>query len=323
MVTVPFLPKEATQEFCPVYRYHDLHNIYQEVTKKLVDVAFYAMPKDCKLQAMDPLERSVLEDLRELVRKYGITVSEFPTVFNAFWHKRAYYWIWIRTEPDIKHRVLVAIQGVVEILKNHLKKGDIWQAENYGTIEAFVDKMLGHSEEKLSDMLPSGNFIQFLHKLAKMFRQLNQPQVGFKSSSVEEFTELIIRYFDLNCTGSSKEFLDLFLDTYLRGQMSDAPPAAMKSLVEFMKHHAEEDDKYGDLRDRLFDFIIRISNSSTAWPDQPNVVNNRKAKNDEALEDSPDESDDEFDRYLELVNAFWARAVQQKVVNDTDDIPLD
>ncbi len=327
-VTDSFRPTEAAQKCCPVYRYHELHDVYWEVTKQLVHVAFDAA--DWKLDAMDPLERSVAEDLRELVRKYGIPVSEFPRVFNAFWHKRAYYWVWIRTEPDIRHRVLVAVQGAVEILKYHLKEGDFWQAENDQTIEAFVDKMLDQSEEKLSDMLPSGSFIQFLHKVASMSRQLNHSHVGFKSSSVVDLRELVKKYFDITCTGPPKEILDLFLDTFFRFLVRDAPDsilANMQILAQFSMRDALEDEVNGDLRDRLFDLFIRFSNSFTASSDQPEVVNNREAKNDDALVDSPDESDDKFDdmfdSFLELFNSFLARAAQQRVVNDTDDIPLD
>ena len=60
-LTVPLHLKEVTQECCPVYRYHDLKDIYQEVTKKLFAVAFDDV--DCKPQAMDPLEMFILESL--------------------------------------------------------------------------------------------------------------------------------------------------------------------------------------------------------------------------------------------------------------------
>ncbi len=145
-VTVPLQPTDATEECCPVYRYHDLHDVYQEVTKKLVDVAFD--DTDCKLQALDPLERSLVEDLGELVKKYKIPVGVFPEVFNSFWHKRAYFWVWISTEPDTRHGVLVAIEGVVEILKYFLKEDNFRQAENREALEALVDRMLDHSEKK-------------------------------------------------------------------------------------------------------------------------------------------------------------------------------
>ena len=40
---------------------------------------------DCRLEAMDPLERSLVQELRELVRSEGFPVEEFPGVFECFW----------------------------------------------------------------------------------------------------------------------------------------------------------------------------------------------------------------------------------------------
>ncbi len=107
-----------------------------------------------------------MEDFRELVRNCKIPFGVFPRVFNVYWHKRAYYWIWLSTEPDIRHRVLVAIQALVELLKYHLKEDDFRSAENEEMLEALVDRILDPSVEhpiELSHIRPHVNyFIKFM-----------------------------------------------------------------------------------------------------------------------------------------------------------------
>ena len=59
----------------------------------------------CRLETLDPLERSLVEDLRELGRKHN--------VINLH-----------STEEDLRRRILDAVQGSVEIMKHAWKEGD-------------------------------------------------------------------------------------------------------------------------------------------------------------------------------------------------------
>ena len=278
-LTVPLHLKGVIQECCPVYRYHDLKDIYQEVAKKLLTVTFDGV--DSKPQAMDPLEMSIVEDLRELVMKYGIPGGVFPSVFNAIWHKRAYYSVWISTEPDIRKRVLVAIQGLVQLLKYHLKEGEFCQAESDEKIEALLQKILHpFAQNSLQLNGVSGNLLQLLH----MFHQLTQPQVGMERPTVEKFKEFVRNYLDSNdleC-GRFLEVFDLFLDTCyksLLGNESDDESEMLHHIMELIKSLPlkEEDvqQKGNDgVHANLFERLIDLFQSSVATHAQPSVFHN-------------------------------------------------
>ena len=280
-VTVSLRPTETTRGCCPaVYRYHDLHDIYQEVTKQLVDMIIDA---DCRHKAMDPLEMSLVEDLTELVSEYGIPVRVFSKMFNTYWHKRAYYWIWISNEPDMRHRILVAIQGLVELLKNHLKKDDFWQADNAEELEALIDRMLDPAAEHLLESrhaIPSGNFIHFVNGVAKMLDKHNPSQVESRTSLVENLRELVTTFLDF---GGHSGVIPHLSETFT-GLMDNEPLDVLfgfQGLLELAKQHVLEkddvqqggsDESAEDLPERMFDLINSLINSFISSRAQPNAV---------------------------------------------------
>lgn len=240
-----------------------------------------------KVAAIDPLEMSLVEDLTELVRKYNIPVGVFPGLFNALWHKRAYYWIWINTEPDIRHRVLVAIQGGVELLKHHLKQEDFWEGKNGETFEALFDRIFDPTAENPSDLshvLPSGNFVQFMYKVADSFRK----------SSVEDLRAIGRGYFDLTDSDASKIF-DLILDVFFEPRMNNEP----------------------DKLHRLLGIVQRAVNMMKLA-----MVHLTKEDNDQQGE-SIDAFKHLYQRLFDALSSCIARSVQQKVTKNTDGSPLD
>ena len=175
-VTVPLLPKETTQESSPVAssRSHDPKDICREVIKKLIDKA----RTGCRLETIrDPLERSLVEDLRELVSTYSLPVDELDDLFHLFWDKVTYCRLWVSTEseePDIiRHRMLATIQPVVKTVKCAMKQGDFWQARNAGTLDDLLHRlMLDPSAENhldLNNLIPSGSLTEFTHRLIHGF----------------------------------------------------------------------------------------------------------------------------------------------------------
>lgn len=119
---------------------------------------------DCRLEAMDPLERTLVQDLRELVRSEGFPVEEFPGVFESSWHTMGYLRVRLSTEPDMRRRMLVAIQSQVEILKYILKQDDI-ALGNEEAVEAVRNRIFDPSAENafdLSHIIPSGIVMQFV-----------------------------------------------------------------------------------------------------------------------------------------------------------------
>ena len=63
-------------------RYHDLKDIYLAICQELVDMAFN---DDHAHQIRDPLETSLVKDLREITGKHNIQPEAFLRMFEVFW----------------------------------------------------------------------------------------------------------------------------------------------------------------------------------------------------------------------------------------------
>ena len=135
---------------------------------------------DCRLEAVEPLERSVVQDLRELVRSEGFPVEEFPGVFDTFWQRMGYPRVRLSTEPDMRRRMLVAIQSQIEMLKYILQQDDI-EMRNEEAVEAVHNRMLDPSAKSafdLSHIIPSDIVIQFARSaLAEFFVPRPEPNL--------------------------------------------------------------------------------------------------------------------------------------------------
>lgn len=204
--------------------------------------------------------------------------------------------------------MLVAVQGVIEILKHCLSEGYFWQAKNGEALEAFVERMLDHSEGKLSNMLPSASFIQFLHKAVNMISKRNQPQVNSKRS-LENVGDLVRNYFE---PSDPKEFFD-FLDfsfSLLRNY-PDTVSAGVQGALESLKRFVLKEDHLCEENLRIiFEFMILMS----AWE---NEVHNLPTKEDEAVLKMC------LDFIKSNLDSFCVGPAEPKVVYNTDDIPLD
>ena len=156
-----YFPTIATQGGGPEYRYHDPKESYVEVINELLDVVFNKA--DCSFEAMDPFERSLVEDLRNLVRNEGFPVEELPSMFDSFW-RLGFLRLWLSTEPDLRRRTLFTIQNQVEIVKYVLRQDDI-SPGNDAVVEAQCNRMLDPSAENPFDLnhtVPSGIATQFI-----------------------------------------------------------------------------------------------------------------------------------------------------------------
>jgi len=262
---VPLMQAKVPLESCSArsYRYHDLKDAYQVVTEELIQMASHDGA------TMSPLEMSLVKDIVELVTEHNIPVGALPGMFNVLWHKRGYYWIWISTEPDIRHRILVAIQGGVDLLKHHLKKNDFWEndfweGKNGETYEVFFDRIFDPAVENpshLNHVLPSDNFNQLMYKVAN----------SFEKSSVEYLREMGEKYLDLSHPDDSDIF-DFLLDALVGDQNSNQSDTADRLLgkelckinLAIVQLTKEDKDQQGDntnpfvkLYQRLLDVFIR------------------------------------------------------------------
>ena len=236
----------GTQESCVAgsYRYHDLKDVYQMATKELIEMASHE--GEDKFAALDPLEMSLVGDLTQLVRKYNIPIGVLPEFFNILWHKRAYYWIWINTDPDIRRRVLVAIQGGLELLKHHLKQDEVLEWKNSEKFKAFFKTIFDPVVENpshLCHVIPSENFIQLIHRVA----------TSLENSSAKDLREMGEKYLDLTHPDVSDIF-DLFLDLWFVDRIGNQSDVAHRLLNKFqsmaksvmVRRPKEDEDQQGD-----------------------------------------------------------------------------
>ena len=150
---------EAAQTGSPTtYRYHDLKEIYLDICNELIDMAFN--DSDLKAENLDSLERSLVKDLREIVRNHDTPVGDLPRIFNISWDM-ACNKVRISTEPDMRRRMLIGIQGQVEMMK-HMLKQNVAPGDD---LEVAVLRMFDPSADDpfdLNHIMPADAVTQFL-----------------------------------------------------------------------------------------------------------------------------------------------------------------
>ena len=178
ILTSPVLQTETTQQSRPTasYRYHDLEDIYLQVSQELIDMA--VNDADCNLESLDPLERSLVEELRELASIHGRELSDgFLKMLRTGWGSQAYYKVYLSNEPDMRRRMLVAIQGQVELWKYALRQEDFGP----GNEEAIFCRMTDPTADNpfdLNNVFPAGGAVQCLSRLLNSLTlQPAQPQM--------------------------------------------------------------------------------------------------------------------------------------------------
>ena len=141
------------------YRFHDLKDIYLASSQELTAMAFNA--DDLTIESLDPLTRSLVGDLKEMIKTHNLNAAEFRRMFEATWS--AIYWkVSLNPEPNMRLRMLDAIPGVVETWKYLLKQDD-FAPENE---EALVERLLNPDPDAdpfdLTNLLPAGIGTQFV-----------------------------------------------------------------------------------------------------------------------------------------------------------------
>ena len=132
----------SINSFC----YHDLRDIFLSTSKEMTDLAF----KDphCSLQSLHSLEKSIIEDLREIEKYHIIQVADFPKMFDMWWDT-AYFKTQCSQEPNIRSCILDGIKSVLEWCKYVLKQDDFAT----GNKEAIIQRILDPSSEDSRDLL--------------------------------------------------------------------------------------------------------------------------------------------------------------------------
>ena len=143
------------------FRYHDLKDIFLSTSKEMTQLAFN--DPHCSLQSLSSLEKSIIEDLREIEKYHIIQVADFPKMFDICWDT-AYFKILLSREPNIRSRILDGIKSVLELCKYVLKQEDFAT----GNEEAIIQRMLDPSSKDsfdLSHILPADSGPQFIREL--------------------------------------------------------------------------------------------------------------------------------------------------------------
>ena len=158
-------------------RYHDLKEMFVATSNELLDMAFNEAAETGSLEALDPLERCLVEDLREINKKHGIPAVVFPMMFEGECWDMAYYRVWINTDPRVRHRMLDGIKSVIEMWKYILQQDDF----GTGNEEAIFRQMADPSSANpfdLSHVLPAGAGTQYLTRIVNNVkpRPYHRPQ---------------------------------------------------------------------------------------------------------------------------------------------------
>ena len=149
----------SINSFC----YHDLRDIFLSTSKEMTDLAF----KDprCSLQSLHSLEKSIIEDLREIEKYHIIQVADFPKMFDICWDT-AYFKILFSQEPNIRICILDGIKSVLEWCK--------YVQDDFasGNKEAIIQRILNPSFEDSLHLFRHILFACFRLQFISLFRTI-------------------------------------------------------------------------------------------------------------------------------------------------------
>ena len=166
----------SINSFC----YHDLRDIFLSTSKEMTDLAF----KDphCSLQSLHSLEKSIIEDLREIEKYHIIQVADFPKMFDMWWDT-AYFKIQCSQEPNIRSCILDGIKSVLEWCKYVLKQEDFATENKEAIIQRILDPSFEDSRDLLIQIILASFAFQFIplifrgEKVALRLRSDQPPKV--------------------------------------------------------------------------------------------------------------------------------------------------
>ena len=149
------------------FHYRDLKDIFLSTSKEMTELAFNN--PHCSLQSLHSLEKSIIEDLREIEKYHIIQVSDFPKVFDICWDT-AYFKIRISEEPNFRSCILDGIKSVLEWCKYVLKQDDFATGNKEAIIQRILDPSCQDSFQLLSHILCASFRLQFISLLRTIFR---------------------------------------------------------------------------------------------------------------------------------------------------------
>ena len=163
-----------------IFRYHDLKDIFLSTSKEMTDLAFN--DPHCSLQSLHSLEKSIIEDLREIEKREIIQVADFPKMFDMWWDT-AYFKILFSREPNIRSCILDGIKSVLEWCKYVLKQEDFATGNKEGIIQQILDPSFEDSFRLLRHILFACFRLHFISLFRRIFcsgkvRPVQAPKVS-------------------------------------------------------------------------------------------------------------------------------------------------
>lgn len=153
---------EGTSPFAR-QRYEDLKVSFLAISNQLIDIAFNEQGSVRPLKLLDPLETSLVQDIREIQKQLPFTREEFSKMFELT-GTAVYLKLLLSTEPIMRQRVLYGVQSALKIFKYILNHHD---DDDTGSVEA-LSLMLDPAAKDafdLSDIIPAGGGTQLVHML--------------------------------------------------------------------------------------------------------------------------------------------------------------
>ena len=130
--------KESHQGNGPskVYRLHELREDYLAISKELTDKAFNEDESNGLIESLNPQEKTLVYDLREMRKKHKVHIDTMYKMFDNAWLV-VFCKVWFSNEP-IRRRVLLGITGVIEMYKYLLRQDDFAP----GNEQALISRLL-------------------------------------------------------------------------------------------------------------------------------------------------------------------------------------
>ena len=147
----------------PSNRFHDLKDEYLGISLQVISLAFDAHFET--IEALESVEKILVWDVKEMIAKHNLDDMELKEVLEGLWDV-IYLKVRLNPEPNMRHRMLDAIRGVVETMK-YIMRQEEFQA---GNLEALAGKIYNPGSEDpfdFSNLWPAGimndTFMKFMN----------------------------------------------------------------------------------------------------------------------------------------------------------------
>jgi len=147
-----------------VCQYNDLKSVYLATSKELTDIVFNGQEGVEQIESLDPLEKSLVHDFRDIAMKTGFDNEEFTRMLDLYWNM-VYLNVLLNSELNMRRRMLHAFRGVAEMWKYLLKQDEFLTGN---CAEAIIPRMLGLTAGEpfdLSHFIPAGCGCQLMRML--------------------------------------------------------------------------------------------------------------------------------------------------------------